>query len=170
MLFTTVTPVYVWLQPACQGPSRQVFHKETDRVGGGLTPAALPQHRTYGSVSGVSCLLGKQPQRASFRSSCRLSTNRHRPPPSGLPAPSGMGAGSRVATRLLPCSRREHARLSTHNKFSPSPLRFQAATTASADFCHPIPTPCDVSSTRQGGRSPRVMRATFTLMPVGSTS
>lgn len=43
-------------------------------------------------------------------------------------------------------------------------------TTASADFCQPIPTPCDVGSTRQADRSPRVRRATFTLMPVGFTS
>ena len=32
---------------------------------------------------------------------------------------------------------------------------------ASADFCHPIPTPYDVGSTRQDDRSPRVIRATF---------
>ena len=46
-------------------------------------------------------------------------------------------------------------------------LRFQATTMASADFCQPMPTPCDVSSTRQADRSPRVRRATVTLMPVG---
>ncbi|HCP01594.1 MAG TPA: hypothetical protein DIT35_08890 [Rhodospirillaceae bacterium] len=28
-----------------------------DRVGGGVTPAVLPHHRTYGSVYGGSCLL-----------------------------------------------------------------------------------------------------------------
>ncbi|RJG14111.1 hypothetical protein D3879_13135 [Pseudomonas cavernicola] len=27
------------------------------RVGGGVTPAVLPHHRTYGSVYGGSCLL-----------------------------------------------------------------------------------------------------------------
>lgn len=32
---------------------------------------------------------------------------------------------------------------------------------ASADFCRPVPTPCDAGSTRQTGRSPRVMRVTF---------
>ena len=32
---------------------------------------------------------------------------------------------------------------------------------ASADFCHPIPTPYDVGSTRQDDRSPRVTRVTF---------
>ena len=32
---------------------------------------------------------------------------------------------------------------------------------ASADFCQPIPTPLDAGSTRQVGRPPRVMRATF---------
>ncbi|MBC8739461.1 hypothetical protein F6X40_22250 [Paraburkholderia sp. UCT31] len=50
----------------------------SDRVGGGVTPAVLPQHLTYGSVYGGSCLLGIPPQRASFRSSCRLSSNRRR--------------------------------------------------------------------------------------------
>ncbi|AXO62512.1 hypothetical protein DZC76_15620 [Pseudomonas sp. phDV1] len=28
-----------------------------NRVGGGVTPAVLPHHRTYGSVYGGSCLL-----------------------------------------------------------------------------------------------------------------
>ena len=41
---------------------------------------------------------------------------------------------------------------------------------ASADSHHPIPTPRDVSSTRQAGGPPRVMRVTFMLMPVGFTS
>jgi len=36
---------------------------------------------------------------------------------------------------------------------------------ASADFCRSIPTSLDVSSTRQIDRSPRVRRATFTLIP-----
>ena len=29
--------------------------EELDRVGGGITPAVLPHHRTYGSVYGGSC-------------------------------------------------------------------------------------------------------------------
>lgn len=33
------------------------FTPQTDRVGGGVTPAVLPHHRTYGSVYGGSCLL-----------------------------------------------------------------------------------------------------------------
>lgn len=36
-----------------------------------------------------------------------------------------------------------------------------ATTMASADFCFPIPTPLDVSSPRQGSRSPGVRRVTF---------
>jgi hypothetical protein len=44
-----------------------------NRVGGGLTPAALPHHRTCGSASGGSCLLNPQAERASFHSSCRLT-------------------------------------------------------------------------------------------------
>ncbi len=41
---------------------------------------------------------------------------------------------------------------------------------AAADFCQPIPTPLDVSSTRQVDRSPRVRRVTFTLMPAAFTT
>ena len=40
-------------------------------------------------------------------------------------------------------------------------MRCPAHTTASADFCRPIPTPCDAGSTRQSGSSPRVRRVTF---------
>ena len=43
-------------------------------------------------------------------------------------------------------------------------------TMASADFCQPIPTPLDAGSTMQVGRSPRVRRATFTLMPAAFTA
>ena len=50
------------------GAARHVWR---NRVGGGLIPAALPHHRTYGSLCGGSCLLGKRPQRVAFRSSCR---------------------------------------------------------------------------------------------------
>ncbi|AXO63087.1 hypothetical protein DZC76_18990 [Pseudomonas sp. phDV1] len=32
-------------------------NQPSDRVGGGVTPAVLPHHRTYGSVYGGSCLL-----------------------------------------------------------------------------------------------------------------
>ena len=35
---------------------------------------------------------------------------------------------------------------------------------AAADFCQPIPAPLDAGSTRQIDRSPRVRRATFTLI------
>jgi hypothetical protein len=67
-------------------------------------------------------------------------------------------------------SNRDHTRLFTHGRFSPSLLRFRAATTASADFCRPsrhLTTP--VAHGRLN-RYPRVIRVTFLLMPVGSTS
>jgi len=35
----------------------QPERKRQNRVGGGVTPAVLPHHRTYGSVYGGSCLL-----------------------------------------------------------------------------------------------------------------
>jgi len=41
--------------------------------------------------------------------------------------------------------------------FRPS-ARSSKPTMPSADFCQPIPAPCDTGSTRQIGRSPRVMR------------
>ena len=43
-------------------------------------------------------------------------------------------------------------------------------TMASADFCQPIPAPYDTGSTRRVDRSPRVRRATFTLMPAAFTA
>jgi hypothetical protein len=57
------------------------------------------------------------------------------------------------------CSRRSENRSSFSDRFSPSPVG--PATAASADFCHPIPTPRGAGSTRQDGRSPRVRRVTF---------
>ena len=42
-------------------------------------------------------------------------------------------------------------------------------TMASADFCTPIAPPRSSASPRQARRPPRVMRATFTLMPAAST-
>ena len=41
---------------------------------------------------------------------------------------------------------------------------------ASADFYHPIPTPHGAGSQWRDGRSPRVMRVTFPLIPAASTS
>ncbi|CDR91587.1 Uncharacterised protein [Ectopseudomonas oleovorans] len=40
-------------------PSVRTAHPayRLNRVGGGVTPAVLPHHRTYGSVYGGSCLL-----------------------------------------------------------------------------------------------------------------
>ncbi len=46
----------------------------------------------------------------------------------------------------------------------------RGTTMASADFWPPIPRPRDCSSTRQVTRSPRVRRATFTLIPAAYTS
>ena len=40
---------------------------------------------------------------------------------------------------------------------------------ASADFCHPIPTPHGAGSQWQGNRPPKVMRVTFPLIPAAST-
>ena len=48
--------------------------------------------------------------------------------------------------------------------------RCSAHTMASSDSRQPIPTPLDVSSTRQTVGPPRVIRATFMLMSVGFTS
>ncbi len=36
-------------------PDRKAQCPICNRVGGGITPAVLPHHRTYGSVSGGSC-------------------------------------------------------------------------------------------------------------------
>ena len=46
---------------------------------------------------------------------------------------------------------------------------FTPANTTSADFCYSIPALLNAGSTRQNSRSPRVRRATFTLMPAAST-
>ena len=43
-------------------------------------------------------------------------------------------------------------------------------TMASADFCQPIPAPLDAGSTRQVDRPPRVIHATFTLIPAAYTT
>ena len=48
--------------------------------------------------------------------------------------------------------------------------RVKPPSMASADFCPPIAPPHGSTSQRQTDRPPRVMRATFTLMPAASTS
>ena len=53
--------------------------------------------------------------------------------------------------------------------FSPS-VAGQQPTMASADFCHPIPSPSESGSHWQDDRPPRVMRTTFPLIPVAYTS
>ena len=49
-------------------------------------------------------------------------------------------------------------------------LPVKQPTMASADFCPPIPPPHDSGSQWQVDRYPRVMRATFTLIPAAFTS
>ena len=49
-------------------------------------------------------------------------------------------------------------------------LLVKQPTMASADFCSSIPPPHDSGSHWQINRSPRVMRATFTLIPAASTT
>lgn len=56
-----------------------------NRVGGVVTPAVLPQHRTYRSRIRRFLTTGF-PRRSSSRSSCRLSANRHPQPPLGFTA------------------------------------------------------------------------------------
>ena len=46
----------------------------------------------------------------------------------------------------------------------------RSTTMASADFCSPIPTRYRADSTWQANRPPRVMRATFLLIPAAYTS
>ncbi len=53
--------------------------------------------------------------------------------------------------------------------FSPSTAG-ERPTMASADFCCPIPHPFESGSHWQSSRPPRVMRATFPLMPAAYTS
>ena len=65
---------------------------------------------------------------------------------------------------------RSHPTISTHGRFSPSLLRFRVTTTASADFCRPSRHLATPVAHGRLDRSPRVIRATFLLMPVGSTS
>jgi len=55
----------------CNAPADR--RPSLNRVGGELTLAALPHHRTDRSVYGGSCLLNPRAQRAWFRASCRPS-------------------------------------------------------------------------------------------------
>jgi len=68
-------------------PSSECALPGAHRVGGAVTRAVLPHHRTCGSASGGSCLLGITPPASFVPCACRLSANRHLRPPSGLPAP-----------------------------------------------------------------------------------
>lgn len=45
------------MKRSSRAPPSRLCGNRMDRVGGGVTPAVLPHHRTYGSVYGGSCLL-----------------------------------------------------------------------------------------------------------------
>lgn len=120
-----------------------------DRVGGGVTPAVLPHHRAYGSVHGGSRLT---------RLCCPECLSPYKRPtlPRGF-RPLLPVSGS-LTGHLLRVSRKQSLPCTTgsalHRVVRPTNM-------ASADFCRPIPTPCDAGSTRQVDRSPRVRRVTF---------
>src|SRR5438034_11826026 len=60
----------------------------SDRVGGGITPAVLPHHRTCGSASGGSCLLGRNQSAAASSFRARVAWLAMAPrAPLGPPAP-----------------------------------------------------------------------------------
>jgi len=73
-----------------------------NRVGGELTLAALPHHRTCGSASGGSCLQRSwAPLRVSFRSPRRLAAVEHPARPSSLPGSTATGSGVPHSRHLL---------------------------------------------------------------------
>ncbi len=84
------------------------------------------------------------------------------------PLLSGMGSGISALLSCI-CLDIEIQAPVTSFTFGPS-ARSDEPTMPSADFCRFIPPPHDGSSTRQTSRSPRVMRATFTLVPAAYTS
>ena len=93
---------------------------------------------------------------------------------------------SRILSRVLPATLtggKEHfcsfVCNSCGHRGTRSPIRLACSalqllvkqpTMASADFCSSIPPPHDSGSQWQINRPPRVMRATFTLIPAASTS
>ena len=99
---------------------------------------------------------------------CRLWTNKHL---DHLQDFRPLQFSRRHPTTGIFCSIRSES-TSDYPLTAGSALRLPVTqpTIASADFCPPIPTPRDASSQWQADRPPRVMRATFTLMPAASTS
>ena len=116
-------------------------------------------------------------------------------PPTSVPCRPLMGVGltrrdlcrlGRVLSRVLPatlpgkevllspsvCNFSDHRGSGFPIRLACSALQWlvKPPTMASADFCLPIPPPYDAGSQWQVGRSPRVMHATFTLIPAASTS
>ena len=141
------------------------FSDIQDRVGGGVAPAVLPHHRTYGSR--IRRFL---PSRFRVELTSRGLFARW-----SIDAATALGTSGPccfVASSLSGQLSRPYGEIATFPLSTDSALHdlVSAATMASADSHHPIPTPRDVSSTRQAGGPPRVMRVTFMLMPVGFTS
>ncbi len=84
--------------------------------------------------------------------------------------PAAITAGPRVTTELMPCPHREHARLSTHDKFSPSLLRFQQLLWPLLTSGSPSQHLAMLVALGRPPDLPGYCAHTFTLMPVGSTS
>lgn len=132
---------------------------------GGDTPAVLPLHRTYGSR--IRRFL---PTR--FRVELTSRGLFARWPMDAATAFGTSGLYCFVASSLSGQLSRLNGEIATFPLSADSALHglVKVATMASADSRQPIPTPRDVSSTWQADGPPRVMRVTFMLMPVGSTS
>ena len=156
------------IQPARRPAVRnatELFIRTINRVGGGLTPAALPHHRTYGSrirrflppVTGLSLRPGDDSPIKSIDAATAIGTS---------------GPWCYVTSSLAGQLSRLDGEIAAFPLMAGSALRgaVRATTMASADSHPSIPTPHDVSSTRQNDGPPRVMRVTFMLMPVGFTS
>ena len=99
------------------------------------------------------------------RDLCRLGRVLSRVPPATLP-------GKEVLLSASVCNFCDHRGSGFPIRLACSALQWlvKPPTMASADFCPPIPPPHDSGSQWQVGRSPRVMHATFTLIPAASTS
>ena len=98
------------------------------------------------------------------RGACRLTPGISRVPPATSP-----GKGRPLS--LPVCDSCPHRAIRRPIRLTCSALQWAVTppTMASADFCTPIAPPHSSASLRQACRPPRVMRATFTLMPAAST-
>ena len=146
--------------PICKQQTRK-----QNRVGGGVAPAVLPHHRTYGSR--IRRFLSTR-----FRGELTSRGLFARWPIDAATALGTSGPYCFVASSLSGQLSRLNGEIATFPLSADSALHdlVRAAIMASADSRQSIPTPRDVSSTWQIGGPPRVMRVTFMLMPVGSTS